>query len=294
MSKFYLNTEDYKPSYSPEGFRVFFLGEDGPEYTADFNNSENCILWAAYQVFVEERVNVEKQNVMICEKGSGRPVLWFTTRIRLLEYAWYTSPIEDDDEDAPVYSRLPLMKDDWAVRKTNRDWFIFPAGTDWGDIQHWFCSHGVSSYVRWNSHFETGFQRTGPKKTFPWTAVVENGKTNHEAMERVEREFALATGKPFRQRYDDMAVLISPVINALDVSGQGEITAVLTNDKTIKGYYHLFVDDCDELFPGNKDAIGFQAGGLMKATEIASKLILNAVNGHGERTEMLRKRYLRE
>ncbi len=142
MSGFFGKTCNYAFLYGKDGYRIFFLGDGQTEYEADFDNIDSCVLWAAYQEFVEKNTEIESKNAMICEKNSGRPVMWFSSRDRLLEYAWMTLTDVNIDEE----------------ERTEQDWFIFHVGTDREEIWNWFddyYSKGVGTLLYYRPEYTT-------------------------------------------------------------------------------------------------------------------------------------------
>ncbi|MCM1236626.1 MAG: hypothetical protein NC489_41650 [Ruminococcus flavefaciens] len=130
--------------WSHNGYTVAFLGEGCMEYERSFFDLDSCILWAAYQEFVEGNTDIGHRNALICRKDTGEPVMWIVDRDSLLGYV-----------------RKTLDGVGLKDGRTRRDWLIFPAGTDMGEIQEWL---GKLSWA------VTG-RRSWPEKElppFPW------------------------------------------------------------------------------------------------------------------------------
>ncbi len=76
-------------------------------------------------MFEEKNTDIESGNMLICESGSIRPVMWATSQDTILEYVWATlEDVNTDEEEC-----------------TEQDWFIFHAGTHREEIWEWFDKH---------------------------------------------------------------------------------------------------------------------------------------------------------
>ena len=76
-------------------------------------------------MFEEKNTDIESGNMLICESGSIRPVMWATSQDTILENVWATlEDVNTDEEEC-----------------TDQDWFIFHAGTHREEIWEWFDKH---------------------------------------------------------------------------------------------------------------------------------------------------------
>ena len=276
MNGFFGKTCNYAFLHKEESYHVFFLGDGQEEFGADFNNIDSCILWTAYQEFVEKNTKIGMRNALICEKRGGSPVMWLTSRDRLLEYVWQTLTDVNTNEDEQI----------------EQDWLMFPAGTGREEIWHWFDEH-YSRGVRELMHAEFDIpafpwvELEKKDETLKWIFVKENSETDKEAESRVLAGLMMIDSAWMDS--DNAAVLSVPSDSKL--SGKEEITAAVYEDDEIPGNYWLVVYDQEELF-GDTDAFCFSADGIREATETSSQMIRGAIYDKGDRVDVFRKRYL--
>lgn len=277
MIKFYGKTCNYAFPYGAGGgYHVFFLGDNQEEFGADFDNIDSCILWAAYQEFVEKSTDIGTKNALICEKGSDRLAMWITSRDRLLEYAWLTLTDVNIDEK----------------ERTEQDWFVFPAGADREVIWHWFDDHygsGVAGLLYGEAELPLNTMLPWRRKEqlIPWVFVSENGVMDEDAYDRVRNSIMLVMEAKLCIDENDMAVLLAPS----DTGGTEELTSVLAGNS--HGGYKLFIYDSDEMFDTNDSVADIWASDIRGAAVFASHLILGAIREKEERTDTIRKRYLK-
>lgn len=278
MIKFYGKTCNYAFPYGiVGGYHIFFLGDGHEEFGADFDDIDSCILWAAYQEFVEKNADIGTKNALICEKGSGRLAMWITSRDRLLEYAWLTLTDVNIDEK----------------ERTEQDWFVFPAGADREVIWHWFDDHygsGVAGLLYGEAELplNTMLPWRHKEQLIPWVFVSENGVKDEDAYNRVKNSFMLVMQAELYIDDDyDIAVLLAPS----GTNGTEELTAILAGD-TNSGYT-VYIYDSDELFSTGDNVAYIKTKSIREAATIVSQMLLNNIQEKEERLDAIRKRYLK-
>lgn len=112
-----------------EDFDVFFI-EDGKEdknksicdlRSNHWNNVDTCILWAAYELFINSDWKFIWERIVI-QNADSEIELEFTTQDELVEAMWQTLEDVNIDEEECI----------------EQNWFIFPKGTYRETIWHWF------------------------------------------------------------------------------------------------------------------------------------------------------------
>lgn len=142
---FYGKNCNYAFAFSNENdFDVYFiLNEDLNKEHKDeciykllgdhWNSVDTCILWAAYQLFVESEWKFRWKRIII-QNADAEIEAEFKTQDELIEAMWQTFADVNIDED----------------EYTEQNWFIFPIKTYKYDIWYWFDEHhskGVSYLV---------------------------------------------------------------------------------------------------------------------------------------------------
>lgn len=118
-----------------DGFDVFFIMSDEDEHkdvcdllNNNWNNVDTCILWAAYQLFINSDYKFPYKKIKIQgtdELGEYKVVIEIDNNDRLIELMWHT--LEDVNVDDDEY--------------IEQNWFVFPIGTHREEIWHWFDEH---------------------------------------------------------------------------------------------------------------------------------------------------------
>ena len=113
-------------------FDVYFIKDEKKDknvliedlLSSYWNNIDTCILWSAYQLFIESDWKFKWERIVISNCHSEIE-MEFRTQNELVEAMWKTLTDINIDED----------------EYTEQNWFVFPIGTHRDDIWHWFDEH---------------------------------------------------------------------------------------------------------------------------------------------------------